>query len=92
MKIILSTVLLSLVMLIIGCSQETVANRGFSLPEGDAENGQFVFMELRCIECHTLAGTDLSQEEWRLYGERETTVALGGETTKCRPMLIWLHQ
>ncbi|NNC99843.1 MAG: cytochrome C [Gammaproteobacteria bacterium] len=82
MKMLTTLMLIIATVSLTACDQETMANRGFSLPEGDAENGQLVFIELRCIQCHTLAGTDLSDEEWRLDGTRETSVELGGESTR----------
>jgi mono/diheme cytochrome c family protein len=64
------------------CTQETIANRGFSLPEGDAKQGQLMFIEFNCISCHTVADTDLSDEEWRLDGPRELSVQIGGEKSR----------
>lgn len=77
LSVLLLTAILS------ACDQQSIASRGFSLPDGDAESGQLVFVEMQCIQCHTLAGTDLSAQEWRLdQGMRYLTVELGGETTK----------
>ena len=82
MKGLLIFIMLLSSLMLSACDQEVVANRGFSLPEGDAENGQYVFVELRCIECHTLADTDLSEERWQGEDERDLSVMLGGESTR----------
>ena len=65
-----------------GCSQESVANRGFSLPPGDPENGRLLFLEYQCIQCHTLAGTEFAGDEWRLTEDGGIAVQLGGPTTR----------
>lgn len=80
-KLTLLPALLSLVMLA-ACDPEAVANRGFSLPEGDIETGQQLFQELRCIACHTVAGNDPDDEQWQIEGEREIEVQIGGESTR----------
>ncbi|MEM7359050.1 MAG: c-type cytochrome [Pseudomonadota bacterium] len=64
------------------CDPEAVANRGFSLPEGDIETGQQLFQELRCIACHTVAGNDPDDEQWLIEGEREIDVLIGGESIR----------
>ena len=65
-----------------GCSQEQIANRGFSLPEGDVSNGQLLLTQFRCFECHTMAGTDHSADEWRLTQDGGIAVELGGVSTR----------
>lgn len=37
--------------------------RGFVLPKGDAVSGRTTFVELGCIQCHTVWGTDLPSPE-----------------------------
>jgi hypothetical protein len=37
--------------------------RGFRLPEGDEGRGKAAFVELKCHQCHTVAGMDLSKPE-----------------------------
>ena len=83
MKKFTMLLLLGLIVALSACNSPSLSSQGFSLPEGDAETGQLVFIEMQCIQCHTLAGTDLSAEEWRLdQGMRYLTVELGGESTK----------
>lgn len=44
---------------LLACNQ-TAPNldRGFSLPKGDAKNGEAVFSNLQCTACHVLAGSE----------------------------------
>jgi len=74
-------VLVLVVSVLSGCSEYT-QNRGFSLPKGDAGTGQLVFVEYRCIECHTLSGTEFSEEVEN--SEHETMVEIGGEVTRVK--------
>lgn len=67
---------------LVGCSQEQVANRGFSLPIGDPDNGRQVFLDYQCLQCHVLQGTEFSDDEWRLTEGEGIAVELGGATTK----------
>jgi hypothetical protein len=41
-----------------------------------------VFLELNCIECHVLEGTEFSNDEWRLKENKGIAVKLGGTTTR----------
>ncbi|NND83444.1 MAG: c-type cytochrome [Gammaproteobacteria bacterium] len=67
------------------CSSQLSSSDGFALPEGDAENGQLVFVELRCIECHSLAGTEMAAEDrWLEEGDAGISVELGGVTSKAQ--------
>jgi len=74
--------ILSLILLLGACNQEQIANRGFSLPPGDVENGELLFLEYHCIQCHTLAGTEFAGDEWKLREGGGIAVQLGGESTK----------
>lgn len=78
-----------MILLLTGCNESsseqestTGEGQGFSLPDGDGENGQLVFIEYQCIQCHTLAGTEFGGDEWQLQGGRETVVEIGGDATK----------
>jgi len=75
MRMALSTVLFPL--LLIGCEQGPDSPRGFSLPEGDAEQGRQVFLEMNCLACHNITGMDQEVEK-----ELETPVPLGGLVTR----------
>jgi sulfur-oxidizing protein SoxX len=37
--------------------------KGFRLPEGDVERGKAAFVQLKCNQCHPVAGLDLPQPE-----------------------------
>ncbi len=81
MKILRSILLLFAAALLTACS-EYQENRGFSLPEGDSETGRLLFIEYGCIECHTIAGTEFTDELEDF--ESEIMVRIGGETTRVK--------
>ncbi|MFT5137569.1 MAG: sulfur-oxidizing protein SoxX [Arenicella sp.] len=74
----LTLLLLAGLISLAACNQESIANRGFSLPEGDIEQGKLVFMSLGCVACHSLANSDINAEDWSPDGFREIEVELGG--------------
>ncbi|MBL4673567.1 MAG: c-type cytochrome [Arenicella sp.] len=80
--LVTKTSLLIILLLIVACSNEPIANSGFSLPPGIAENGRELFTEYRCTRCHTLAGTEFNDDEWRLTESAGIAVELGGETSR----------
>ena len=63
------------------CNSQPMASAGFSLPEGDAENGELLFFDMNCIQCHVLEGTDFNGEEYRLTENNGIAVKLGGESS-----------
>lgn len=60
-----------------GCTPAPTSGSGFTLPTGDSEKGQQVFVEQNCHRCHTVAATDLPIVE-----EREMNLRLGGEVAR----------
>jgi hypothetical protein len=82
MKLVKTFLLVSAMMLSVGCDQQKVADQGFALPPGDVEEGQLVFINYRCIECHTLAGTEFVGDDWGYNEQRAINVEIGGEVTK----------
>jgi len=60
------------------CDTGPDSPRGFSLPEGDAVNGQQVLIKHQCLACHVLEGVDAEGIE----PELQLRVRLGGETSK----------
>ena len=69
-----------------GCQRES---EGFALPEGDAESGKRVFVEIRCNDCHSVSDIEYSESEVPVeYMGKQTVgkihVKLGGKTTKYR--------
>lgn len=53
---------------------------GFVLPEGDAENGQQLFVSFECTACHQIRGLDLPPPS----AQGPVTVRLGGQVTQVR--------
>lgn len=68
----LFTILLS------ACDQGVDSPRGFSLPEGNAELGQQVFIKHNCLACHSVEGLDNTGIE----SELEKRVVLGGTSAR----------
>lgn len=64
------------------CDQEKLANRDFYFPEGDAYNGELLFTQYKCFNCHTMAGTEFLADEWRLTMDDGIAVELGGDTAR----------
>lgn len=58
-----------------GCTPDPKSGEGFTLPEGNADQGKTTFLELQCNACHSIAGTDIE----RLANGETTDVVLGGE-------------
>ena len=46
--------LLALVLALTGCGRDSMSERGFSLPAGDAEAGREAFLYMQCNQCHTI--------------------------------------
>ncbi|MFT6407931.1 MAG: hypothetical protein ACJAQ6_001347 [Arenicella sp.] len=74
--------LAGLILLSAACSQQQVANRGFSLPDGDADNGRQLLLDYQCTQCHTIAGAEFSKDELRLTASKGIAVKLGGESSR----------
>ena len=66
-----------LIIVVAACDSGPNSPRGFSLPEGDAVNGEKVFMKFNCLSCHKLDGFDYDA----VNKEMEPAVQLGGLTT-----------
>ena len=80
MKLFPICMVVALTLLSTACDQETIANRGFYLPEGDAYNGELLFTQYKCFNCHTMAGTEFLSDEWQLTQDDGIAVELGGDT------------
>ncbi len=60
-----------------GCQESAHRSpRGFSLPDGDIQSGQEIFVELKCYSCHEVAG--LENELPAPTANPQTDVVLGG--------------
>lgn len=63
------------------CDQETVmSQRGFRLPDGDAQDGREAFLYMQCHQCHSIKGEQLPG----IPGQEPPYVELGGMTTKVK--------
>lgn len=72
-----------LILILIFVSACDAANRNaLVLPEGDADAGREVFVELRCHACHLIQELDLPEIE------REYSISLGGVGAKTYPELV----
>lgn len=54
-----------------GCDPEVRTQSQIHLPEGDAERGKTTFVELGCVNCHSVVGAELPE------GEGPVRVVLG---------------
>lgn len=72
--------IISALLLLVGCSQAPTDPRGFSLPLGSVEKGEEVFTWYRCMSCHQLEGFDDTVFE----AEIAQKVLLGGERTRVK--------
>jgi len=57
------------------CDAGPKSARGFRLPDGNADKGQEIFIELECISCHQISGMELPAPP----EPGPVTVILGGE-------------
>ena len=61
-----------------GCQGDPKSGKGFTLPEGDADQGKAVFTQLHCYDCHSVSGVELPEAA----EPDQTIVRLGGEVTR----------
>jgi mono/diheme cytochrome c family protein len=67
-------------MLLAACGlNDPKSERGFRLPDGDAQAGRKAFVDLGCYTCHQVEGV-----EAEFAGTGAASVRLGGETTIVR--------
>lgn len=59
----------------VGCTVDPKSGAGFTLPEGDPDQGQRTFVGLQCHACHTVDGVKFEPHE----SQAEKMIALGGE-------------
>ena len=72
---------MSAILLFAGCVMSEKSPVGFRLPEGSIWKGKTAFVELGCINCHSVVDEDLMPE---MTEPRQIHVALGGETTRVK--------
>ncbi len=66
--------------LLFGCYKGPEAPWGFSLPEGDPEKGELVFIKYKCNSCHLLLNYDNNTEDHEL----QPPVQLGGDVSSVK--------
>ena len=77
---VLAVFLASLIALC-GCDQETMmSEKGFRLPDGDAQAGREAFLYMQCHQCHTIEGEELPE----IPGTEPPYVVLGGKVTRVK--------
>ena len=60
-----------------GCDPDVrMSEKGFRLPDGDAQAGREVFLYMQCHQCHTVVGEEFEE----LPGMTPPYVVLGGTT------------
>lgn len=71
------TILISgmLAVMLYGCGTGEKSSSGFRLPDGDVARGKATFVELKCSDCHQIAGVELPA----LAAETKVPVILGGD-------------
>lgn len=62
------------------CNSGPESPKGFSLPEGDIDQGKTVFMKYQCLACHNLEG----YEDLSIKKEFTQAVKLGGTSPKVK--------
>jgi hypothetical protein len=63
---------------IAGCVPGPTSGKGFTLPEGNTDQGQAAFVSLKCHACHSVSGIELPE----LAAELDPRVELGGEVPR----------
>jgi len=72
--------LTAVTVILTGCGSGVESPSGFSLPEGDVNNGKSVFIKYQCLSCHQLDGIAPTG----ITDNPELSVKLGGKTSKIR--------
>lgn len=80
MKTCLTSVALALLTALAGCTSGPESPRGFSLPKGDAQRGQQMFVRMECTACHTVSGVELPDPDEML----DISLMLGGEVPQVK--------
>lgn len=73
-------VMSSLLIALAACSPEARKAKGFSLPDGDPDVGEFTFVTLQCNSCHNLPAIEQLPDT----SGHSISVALGGKVTRIK--------
>jgi hypothetical protein len=63
-----------------GCEADRMSEKGFSLPEGNAIDGQKAFVYLHCYECHMIDSVDFPP----VLSDTQPYVELGGRVSQVK--------
>ncbi len=63
-----------------GCGTDPKSSMGFTLPDGNAKQGETLFTSFQCYECHTVAGVTVPESQ----SPDQTIVRLGGEVSRIK--------
>lgn len=66
---------------LISCDLGPESPKGFSLPEGNVEKGQLVFLKYQCLACHQVADMDAPEG---MVDNPTFDIKLGGKSTKVK--------
>ena len=83
MKVHLAVLCIAVLAIGAGCQSGADSN-SLVLPEGDAEQGKALFVELQCTSCHTVAGVSLPEPA----EARQINFMLGGQRSKTYAELV----
>ena len=76
----ITTLLLTCVLALAGCDEErAMSERGFRLPDGNAQAGRETFLYMHCNQCHSIQGEDLPT-----IPGFDPIVELGGPVTRVK--------
>jgi sulfur-oxidizing protein SoxX len=73
MKEVIVCICLVCVVSLVACVKAIDSSEGFSLPQGDPENGKLVFLNNNCLSCHSIDGVS----DVAITREREPAIVLG---------------
>lgn len=80
MNMLRTVLAIALLHLLSGCSADPKSSKGFTLPDGDADDGEVLFTQYQCFECHTVSGVTVPDSE----KPDQTIVRLGGEVSRIK--------
>lgn len=63
-----------------GCEADRMSEKGFSLPKGNALDGQEAFVYLHCYECHFIEGLDMPPVD----SDEAPYIQLGGKVSQVK--------
>lgn len=66
---------------LISCDLGPESPKGFSLPEGNSDEGKLVFLKYQCLACHRINGLEPLSD---LNNNPDLSVVLGGKSVKVK--------